>query len=83
MVMIISEIMQDRYSSYDHFKMMHISKEHCDVWMECFIKALNELEIDENSKTDLCNKMQKCLEEMMRLRYMSISLGCYTNLFES
>lgn len=66
MVIIISEIMQDKYSSYDHFKTIHISKDLSDAWMECFIDTLDELGFDDILQQQLIPKMQRVLEEMTR-----------------
>ena len=66
MVLIISELMQDKYSTYDHFNMLHITKEQSKAWMECFSQTLDELNIDDITKLDFSRKMEKALSEMMR-----------------
>lgn len=66
MVLVISEIMQDKYSSYEHFRMIHITKDLSDAWMECFIQTLHELKFDDETKKQLTRKMQRVLEEMTR-----------------
>lgn len=58
--------MQDKYSSYDHFKTIHISKDLSDAWMECFIDTLDELGFDDILQQQLIPKMQRVLEEMTR-----------------
>lgn len=66
MVIIMGEIMQDKYLMYDHFSMIHISRDMSGAWMECFDKTLNEIELDRSIHNDLKLKMQKVLEEMIR-----------------
>lgn len=62
---IITQMMsEDTYVSYNH-STIKITKEHSIAWMECFMKTLNDMNIDEKTSLILHKKMTHMIENML------------------